>query len=81
MVYNAGQMVKVNHEWIHIWGLCSRTTLDFTPWHEYHNLPSSCQKKSRKIAMKSHIIKKLEAHLGINMSLVLGDGRAISFDH
>jgi hypothetical protein len=31
--------------------------------------------------MKSHINTKLEAKLGINMSLVLGTRRAISLDH
>jgi hypothetical protein len=38
-------------------------------------------KKSRKIAMKSHIITELEAKLDTNMSLVLGTRRAISLGH
>jgi hypothetical protein len=31
--------------------------------------------------MKSHITTELEANLGINISLVLGAGRAVSLDH
>jgi hypothetical protein len=43
-------------------------------------LKYSRSKKSRKIAMKSHITIELEAKLGIILLLVLGAGRAISPD-
>jgi hypothetical protein len=63
-------------------GLCSLTTLDFTLWHPYIiYLSSTKSKKSRKIVVKSHITTELEATLGINLSLVLGVGRATIFDH
>jgi hypothetical protein len=44
MVYTVTKTIKVKPGTTYKWGLCSRTTLDFTPWHAYHNLYLICQK-------------------------------------
>jgi hypothetical protein len=56
MVYTISQMVKVGPKWTYIWGLCSRTTLDFTPWHAYHNLYLIYQKYKNSHEIPCHHI-------------------------